>query len=68
MPRRSAAEALGTRDAILRWIAKRRGIEVASMVADRRTEEAMFVDAQSGTADDDTGEIQVELVSAGTGR
>jgi branched-chain amino acid transport system permease protein len=38
------------RDALLRWIAKRRGIEVASMVADRRTETEMFEEARAGAA------------------
>jgi hypothetical protein len=46
-----------TRDAILRWIAKRRGIEVASMVADRRTEDMMFAEARSGTADTTDDEL-----------
>lgn len=53
-----------TRDAILRWVAKRRGIEVASMVADRRTEETLFVEARSGTADEE----ERELETAGVGR
>lgn len=38
------------RDALLRWIARRRGIEVASMVADRRTETELFEEARAGTA------------------
>jgi branched-chain amino acid transport system permease protein len=39
------------RDALLRWIADRRGIVVASMVADRRVEEQIFDEARAGTAD-----------------
>ena len=51
------------RDALLRWIANRRGIEVASMVADRRTEDMMFAEARSGTADD----IEPDLVPVPVG-
>jgi branched-chain amino acid transport system permease protein len=38
------------RDAALRWVAKRRGIVVASMMADRRTEEQAFAEARAGTS------------------
>jgi branched-chain amino acid transport system permease protein len=41
------------RDAMLRWLAKRKGVVVASMLADRRTEDEMFNAARSGTADPD---------------
>jgi branched-chain amino acid transport system permease protein len=67
-----------TRDSVLRWLARRRGIVVASMLADRRTEEEMFAAARSGTAniddsDDGTTEdggdstIELELVPTGGG-
>jgi branched-chain amino acid transport system permease protein len=44
-----------TRDAILRWIAKRRGILVASLVADRRTEDDVLAHAREGVAAGDRG-------------
>jgi hypothetical protein len=51
------------RDAFLRWVAQRRGIEVASMVADRRTEDMIFAEARAGTSNGasahvDTAELE----------
>ena len=58
------------RDAGLRWLARRRGIVVASLLADRRTEDEMFAAARSGTAGvdppDGGGDDTSELVLAAT--
>ena len=54
-----------TRDALLRWIARRRNIEVASMVADRRSEDAIFAEARSGTAVTNGESEVVAAASAG---
>ena len=58
------------RDAALRWVAKRHGIEVSSLVADRRTEEDVFAAARSGVADADAPDATeaVEPALAGTGK
>jgi branched-chain amino acid transport system permease protein len=63
-----------TRDSLLRWLARRKNIVVASLLADRRTEDEMFAAARTGTANvdgadtkrSDDGDPTAELVLAGT--
>ena len=54
------------RDGLLRLVARRRGIEEASLVADRRTEERAFEGSLSGT--DDTKPMEVVPTGVGGGR